>query len=470
MSELARRVRARELSPVELLEAHIARIEEVNPRLNAMIADRFEQARVEAKDAQERLTQRNAALPPLHGVPCTIKEFVATRGMPQTGGMASRKHELADADCVVTARLRAAGVIVMGSSNVPEGGMWLETHNPVFGRTNNPWNLARTAGGSSGGEGALVASGASPLGIGSDVGGSIRIPAAFCGTVGHKPSGRRVPTTGHYPRSEGNVSAYLGIGPLVRRVEDVLPILRVIEGPDGVDQVTRRFRPASMDEVDLKDITVFPVESNGTTAVSEPMRQVVRRAADALVERGAKRGQLSSRYLPQAAAIWSAMMASGRSRYAEVLGGGRAISVPGQMARFVVGRSEHSFPALLVALGQELTRFAPKTVQKKIPSGHALRVELEQQLGPRGVILHPPYPRTAPGHNWPLVKPFAFICTGIFNTLEFPVTVLPMGFGADGLPLGVQVAAIRGNDHVTCAVASALEQDFGGWVRAEVPA
>ena len=219
MQELAAAVQARQISPVELLEAHMARVLQVNPVINALVADRFAAAQEEAQRAENQLMRRSerTTLPPLCGVPCSVKEFYGVHGMPNSGGLVARRHVRAPRDAEAVRRLRAAGAIVMGVTNVPEGGMWMETYNHLYGRTNNPWDVRRTAGGSSGGEAALVGSGASPFGLASDLGGSIRIPAAFCGVVGHKPTGRLVPNTGSWPPMYGELSAFFCTGPVCRR-------------------------------------------------------------------------------------------------------------------------------------------------------------------------------------------------------------------------------------------------------------
>lgn len=178
----AQMIRAGVISPVELMRGYIHRISEANPKLNAVVQDRFAQALREAEEAEATVSASSnpEELPPLLGVPCTIKEFFAVKGMPHTGALAKRKGTIAKEDCVVVQRLRKAGAIPMAITNAPEGGLWMETYNSITGRTNNPWNPLRTPGGSSGGEGALLAVGATSFGVGSDVGGSIRIPAAFC--------------------------------------------------------------------------------------------------------------------------------------------------------------------------------------------------------------------------------------------------------------------------------------------------
>ena len=197
VQSIARAIRTGALTPTGVLEVHITRMKEVNPKINGVFAERFDLAREEAAllDEEQRSGQVDFGSKPLFGVPCTIKEFIKVKGMPHTGGLVSCADNIATEDAEVVQRIRRAGAVVMATSNVPEGGMWMETFNKIRGRTNNPWNLSRTAGGSSGGEAALVSTGASPFGIGSDIAGSIRIPAGFCGTTGHKPSGRRVPNT-----------------------------------------------------------------------------------------------------------------------------------------------------------------------------------------------------------------------------------------------------------------------------------
>jgi fatty acid amide hydrolase 2 len=196
-TELARRIRAGELTSHEAVQVHIDAVEGCNDNINAVVAKRYDAARAEAEQADARLqSQGPDELPPLHGVPCTIKEAFALQGMPNTSGLVARRDVVADHDATAVARLRAAGAIPLGVTNVSELCMWMESNNRVYGRTLNPYDHGRIAGGSSGGEGAIVGAGASPIGLGADVGGSIRLPAFFCGAFGHKPSG------GHGPASE----------------------------------------------------------------------------------------------------------------------------------------------------------------------------------------------------------------------------------------------------------------------------
>lgn len=469
---LARWVRQKKVSPVELLEAHVARIAAVNPAINAVIAERFDLARAEARALEQRVLRAASEdeLPPLAGLPYTAKEYIAARGMPLSAGIWSRRHVRADSDAECVRRLADAGALLVGITNVPEGGLWMETYNDVYGRTNNPWDLRRTAGGSSGGEGAIVAAAGVAFGLGADVGGSIRIPAAFCGCVGHKPTGRMVPNTGFWPHPTGELSAYLVCGPLVRRAEDVLPILRVLAGPDGHDPIVQTWPIGHCEDIDLRDVTVYSMSGPAQIWVRAPMLRAIDRSADALQQAGCKVGHVGARRLKDAFPIWSAMMSlAGGPDYADVLGGERPVRPFRELARLALGRSRHTLPALLVVALEILT--APFGGQKErlVAAGKALQAELEQLLGDRGVLLFPSYSRPAPRHGMPLLTPFDFVCTGLFNVLEFPATAVPVGFTADGLPVSIQVVARRGNDHLTVAVAQALERAFGGWRRADPP-
>src|SRR5215813_9485749 len=191
-TELAAVIARGEVSVVEAVEAHIARIEQVNPTLNAVVVKRYTEARAEARAADERRSW-GGALAPLHGVPITIKESLDLTGTPSTYGLTARASALAEHDNFYVARMRAAGAIVLGKTNVSQLLLYVESDNPVYGRTNNPWNQARTSGGSSGGQAAILAAGGSPLGIGTDIGGSVRLPASFCGVTSLKPTAGRLP-------------------------------------------------------------------------------------------------------------------------------------------------------------------------------------------------------------------------------------------------------------------------------------
>jgi fatty acid amide hydrolase 2 len=473
--ELAEAIRRREVSSLEVVDAHIARVERVNGALNAVVGTAFERAREAARDADSVVARAQAdeTLPPLLGVPCTIKEFLAVEGLPHTAGLMARKERVAEADATIVSRLRRAGAIILGVTNVPEGGMWMETANKVYGRTSNPWDLSRTPGGSSGGEGAIIAAGGSPFGIGSDIAGSIRIPAAFCGIAGHKPTGGLVPNSGHWG-TEASSTPALVCGPMARRARDLAPILRVIAGPDDRDPVScawpfePRFAPP------LSEVAVLPVEGFGRARVRESMRRAVHEAADRLAERGARVMPGPPRRVRDALAIWmSAMREMTEARgetFAEVLGGGAPVEVWPELARATVGRGSYTFPALaLAAMDQVATLLLARAgLLRGLEGGQAkverIRAELEEELGARGVLLVPPFTRPAPRHGGNLLAPFDFIGTGLLNLLGFPATCVPVtACERTGLPIGIQIVGRRGNDALVLRVAEALEEVAGGW-------
>src|SRR6478672_10441948 len=216
-TDLARAIRDGELTSREVVEAHIANARWRNPDLCAIVADRYDAALDEA-DAADQKVRQGGELPPFLGVPCTVKESFAVEGMPNAAGLVHRAEIRADADAPAVARLRAAGAIPIGVTNTSEATMWIESSNHLYGRTNNAYNPKRTAGGSSGGEGAAIGAGFAPIGLGSDIGGSIRLPAFFNGVFGHKPSPGVIPGSGSFPApSSGTAGEMFATGPLTRR-------------------------------------------------------------------------------------------------------------------------------------------------------------------------------------------------------------------------------------------------------------
>ena len=288
--EMAEGIRAGKFSAVELVDAHIARIEKLNPALNAFVRADFERAREQAR-AADRAAQaargKSGELGSLHGVPITIKSSIDMAGFPSECGSRLRKGIVANSDAPLVTRLRAAGAIVLGSTNVPEFLMAYETDNLIYGRTNSPWDLSRTPGGSSGGEAAAIAAGCSAGGVGSDGGGSIRIPAHYSGICGLKPTPGRVPCTGHFPASAGPFT-YLGVvGPMARTVGDVARMFEVMAGPDAGDPSSARVPLRRWADGEIRKLRVAYFEDDdGATPVTPETAAAVRTAADALRQQG----------------------------------------------------------------------------------------------------------------------------------------------------------------------------------------
>jgi fatty acid amide hydrolase 2 len=463
---LAEMIKRRKVSCREVIEAHIARIEKVNPRLNAVVEDRFALARVEA-DSVDRLLMKTQTtnLPPYIGVPFTVKEAIALRGMPFTSGLMARLGVRAKEDAPVVQRLREAGAIPLGSTNCSELCMWIESHNKVYGRTKNPYDPSRIAGGSSGGEGAIIGAGGSPFGLGADYGGSIRMPAFFNGVFGHKPSPGLVPNTLNFPIADGDSATMMVTGPLCRKAEDLWQILSIISGVDGKDENCVEMTLQNPGQVDLRKLRVFVIETNGIFEPTAELKKALWDGATHLAGVGAQVEAFECDELVNTGFMWiSAVSAGSKTTYSMLMGNGHEIDLCLEGIKFLLGVSPYTLPSLGLAAMERTGKGAKGWKEKWVAKARTLRQDLTKKLGDDAVILFPPYPETAPLHNAPIVPPFEWLYTAIFNVLRFPATAVPMGLSQEGLPLGIQVAASAGNDHLCLAVAMELERRFGGWV------
>jgi len=285
-SELALRIAHGECSALEAVDAHIARIDAVNPTLNAVVYERFEQARAEARDADAARAE-GASVGRFHGVPVTVKESFDVAGMPSTYGMRSRARLIAEYDDPYVARLRRCGAIVLGKTNLSQLMLYVESDNPLYGRTNNPWNLKRTPGGSSGGEAAIVAAGGSPFGLATDLGGSIRVPATFCGIAGMRPTAGRMPELGGRPMSPGQAAITSQVGVLARDVADVILALECLNG--GKNPPAEPPRPLGDPyQLDVSTLRVGYYSRAGFFAPSPAVARAVEDAAGVMHQLGAR--------------------------------------------------------------------------------------------------------------------------------------------------------------------------------------
>jgi len=286
-AELARAIASGALSSSEVVDAHLTRIEAVNPHLNAVVVPLFDQARAQARAADEARA-RKEPLGPLHGIPITIKESFDVAGTPTTLGLSDKTTHCAKQDCPLVQRLRHAGAIVVGKTNVPQLLSYNETDNPVYGRTNNPWNLDRAPGGSSGGEAAIIAAGGSPLGLGSDIGGSNRLPAHACGIHGLKPTSTRLTMIGHGALFRGQEAVLIAGGPLARHVGDLMLAMKILAAP-GQEAIDPTVPPVPLYDpaaVRLNGLRMAMYVDNGFFSVSPAIRRAVQEAAAALRDRG----------------------------------------------------------------------------------------------------------------------------------------------------------------------------------------
>jgi fatty acid amide hydrolase 2 len=464
-TDLARAIRRGELSASEVVEAHIARHVAWAPRVNAIVADRFADARREAAAADERITTAapDDLLPPLLGVPFTVKESIALKGMPQSTGLVAREAFRSTETAPVPQRLIDAGAIPLGVTNTSELTMWIESENRLYGRTNNPYGPRRTAGGSSGGEGAAVGCGGSPFGIGSDIAGSIRIPAFFCGVFAHKPSSGLVPNTGSYPATPGDDAGHMLVtGPLARRGEDLMPLLRIIAGPDGADHLTRTAELGDPATVSLEGVPVTTIENSSLLPMTRELRDARERAVGALIARGAVVRRVEFRAWRRAVLPYLAMLQSGASRATLGLledAGADPITWRTLTRR----RGPHTLPTRIALAAELLPQMQGEAADKLVVTARELAADLIEAIG-EGVILHPAHQRVAPRHGGTVGRPWLFTPAAMFNLAGVPVTEVPLGISGQGFPLGVQVAAGTDRDHVSIAVGLALEEIFGGWV------
>lgn len=447
-----------------VVEAHIQQMQRVNPRLNAVVQTRYDEARAEAAYADERLAEAREKkimerLPPLLGVPCTIKENFEFEGTPQASGLVARQHIINDRDAITVARLREAGAIPLGVTNTSELCMWMESYNEVYGRSNNPYDAERIVGGSSGGEGAIVGAGASPFGLGADVGGSIRMPAFFNGVFGHKCSPGLVPNEGQYPAAQGKTHDYLSTGPICRRAEDIEPLLRILGGPSATG-----LKAAAA--VDFEKLRVFSLAPDRGPRAKRDMLAAQDRAVAELRKAGAKTQTIDLPLFDKGFDIWSSMLAQGGDMsFADMMFGTRNPLRPMlELGRIALRRSPHTLPLVILALLERVPDIAPGRAKKFVALGQQLKQQLEDTLGDDGVLVTLPYTEVAPLHGRPMFPPFNWVRCAIFNVLEVPSTAVPMGLNAQGLPLGVQIVAAQNQDHLGIACAIELEKRVGGWV------
>jgi fatty acid amide hydrolase 2 len=464
--DLARAIRDGETSSREVVEAHIERLERTHPRINAIVVDRYDAARQDADDADEllRATPDPDTLPPFHGVPCTIKESIAMKGMPNCAGLVSRSAWRAPENAPTVQRMIDAGAIPLGVTNTPELCLWIETENRQYGRTHNAYDQTRTAGGSSGGEGAVVGSGGSPLGLGADIGGSIRLPAFFNGIFGLKPSPGLVPSTGQFPVTETETAAMmLTIGPMTRRAEDLMPMLRVIAGPDGIDPYAVKMPIGDPADVPIAGMKILLSADTSYIKVSRELRAARLRAAEALEAAGATIEETSLRSMKRALELYLAVLkleAGVSVRDLIVAEGSAHVTVRGGLKR----KGPHTRALRLLLMSEWMTGKLPQgRMTKQVAAREAFAREVTDAIGD-GVLLHPTHPRVAPKHGQTIGKPWLLTTTAVFNLAGVPVAQIPLGLNDRGLPLGVQAAAGPGRDHAAVAVALELERALGGWI------
>ncbi len=444
-TQLAAAIRARHVSATEVLGAHLAQIDKHNPALNAIVTLDAERAHERAREADEALA-RGQVRGPLHGVPFTLKDAHSTAGMRTTTGFPPLDH-VPQEDSTVTARLKAAGGILVGKTNVAQMlGDPAQSNNPIFGRTHNPWNIERTPGGSSGGAAAALAAGMTSFEIGTDLSGSIRIPAHFCGLFGLKPTENRVSLAGLIPGlpPPRSVRIMSCIGPMARTVEDLALLYSIIAGPDGRDTEVQPVPVDAMPELELKDLRIafaptfpgFPVAAEIRAAIEELAQQLNRLGV--VIEEAA---------LPE-------------------LDFNQDLSSAGELIGMVIGAFQPEENKPPTTLAQYL-----KALHRRDQSITAW----EQFFQAWDVLLCPPSMITAFPHcetgsplrvdGQEVIYWMVNAHTTLFNYTGHPAVVLPYKLDRDGLPIGLQMIGKRWDETRLLAIAKALSQVTGEFQR-----
>jgi amidase len=447
-------LRSGEISVVELAEAHIRQIERLNPQLNAFADFDAERVRDRARKHDAWRGQRERR--PLFGLPVTVKSSIATRGMKCEIGSLLHEGDVQREDAVVVARLRAAGALILGTTNCPEFLMAYETANLLHGRTRNPWDLERSPGGSSGGESAAIAAGLSAAGLGSDSGGSVRVPAHFTGICSLKPTPGRIPGRGHLPPCVGPFAILGAIGPMARTIADVALLFRALSGQDALDPVSPpvALREPGIDELRTNTIGFF--EDDGLVPVTTETRAAVCAAAAALEDAGFRVEPFRPSTLePLRKLWWKFFVQCGAMFYAPA----------------IRGKEHRLSPIFNEFLG--LAGAAPPLMAVELLDAWAeldlLRSKTLVEMSKYPVLVCPVASIPAFRHDereWVVegqtVKYLdAVRYTQWFNALAAPAAVVPVGSSPEGLPIGVQIVARPFKDETALGIAAVVDAAFG---------
>ncbi|KAL5278824.1 hypothetical protein ACFFRR_003445 [Megaselia abdita] len=463
--ELAKLIRERKVKCYDVVKAFTDRINETNGFLNAVVDGPFPEALEEAQEidlmlAKGVFTNKDFEEKPFLGVPFTTKESTSVKDKKLSLGLVSRKNEIGREDAECVRKAKEAGAIIIGLTNVPEVNKWIESRNNVYGQTNNPYDNRRTVGGSSGGEACIISSCGTGFGIGTDIGGSIRIPAFSCGIFGHKPTENSVSMKGCTFRTAKEEPTMVAAGPMSRHAEDLLPLLNVLVSND-------KKAALKLDEtVDLKKLRYFYITENGivaATPVNSETKNVMKKVTryfQELTEQDVVKSKLPG--LEKSKNMWRYWMTKEPANFNKLMGNGDEVNPIVELLKKLVGQSDFSMAGVFGLIDGILPAENEKMVLELTKK---LEDALNELLGDDGILFFTSNPRTAAFHYYPLFFKFNdFHFFSIFNVLKVPVTQVPMGLDSNGLPLGIQVVATRNRDRHCIAVARELERAFGGWV------
>jgi Asp-tRNA(Asn)/Glu-tRNA(Gln) amidotransferase A subunit family amidase len=457
MGSMAERIRGREISPVELVDAHLAQIESLNPKLNGFVQLDAERAQNAAREA-ESAVMRGAPMGSLHGVPISIKSSFPVDGLRCEAGTRLRAGLVARQDATLVSRLKNAGAIILGTTNTPELLMAWETDNLLYGRTNSPWDLERTPGGSSGGEAAVIAAGMSAAGVGSDGGGSIRVPAHFSGICGLKPTPGRIPSTGHFPACGGPFASIGVAGPMARNVADLKIMFDVMQGPDVGDTNAAPVPVRWPSDSDVRKLRIGYFEDDGRTPVTPETRAAVREAADAMRRVGFAVEPFQPEGLEEARQLWWKYFVVAGGMLLRPMFSGREVDISPILQQF-----------LDWSAGQP--QLTGRTLLEAWIRRDVLRAQFFAQMERYPILLCPVAAIPAFRHGeraWQIEGKNvdyldAWSYTEFFNLLGNPAAVVPVGRSPEGLPIGAQIVGRPWEEEQVLAVAAALEKECGAW-------
>jgi Asp-tRNA(Asn)/Glu-tRNA(Gln) amidotransferase A subunit family amidase len=461
IAETRDRYRTKQISPVEVVTAHLERIQRLQPKLNAFVHIDAESAVARARNAESLISQGNSPKP-LSGIPLTVKSNIDVAGWPCPAGSLLRKDYIPTTDATLVARLESAGAILLGNTNAPEFLMAYETDNLLTGKTSNPWNPSYSAGGSSGGEAAAIASGCSMGGVGSDGGGSIRTPAHFCGICGLKPTPGRIPATGHFPPCTGAFSWLGVVGPMARTVADLRILFEIMAGPDPGDALSAPVPLRTIDKQELHGLHIGILENSELGRATPEILSAIRRAAQHLCDLDYRVEPLTLKHLDRALELWWFFF-------------GPAIA---DLTRASVGEQEASLSPMLRDYLDVCAAEPPVTLallQRFCNDRDLLRADLLRQLREVPILLSPISTAPAFKHgkgNYRSGDPHNYRDTMRFcqwlNLAGFPGLSLPFGRSPEGLPINVQLIARPYEEELLLAVAQSLEEARGPWAHPDV--
>ncbi|MEM7114083.1 MAG: amidase [Chloroflexota bacterium] len=449
-TSLAQNIRQKKISVVELIETHIARIETVNPHLNAVVQTAFDRARQEAKTADLALAQ-NKPVGPLHGVPITLKDSLDTIGIVTTWGTTGRRDKVPMRDATAVSRLRQAGAIILGKTNTPELTLGGEMDNPVYGRSYNPYDTTKSPGGSSGGAAAILAAGGSALDLGSDTGGSIREPAHMCGIAGLKPTFGRIPITGH-PTVYGlsSIDGFTQIGPMARFVEDLILTLPLLIGPDGHDPTTVPMPLGQPSDVDISQLRIAFYIDGGLSPVETAIANAILAASQAIAQTGARVTEATPVPLARAAELHRWVMYADRGLWMERILQEAGSASPGPHIGRLLHQAKTAVLPPLAAILQELAQFR-RNMLTFINNYDAIICPVEPYVAlPHGAMVD----NIAP-NDWGHMS--------AYNITGWPAGSVRVSATDNGLPVGIQVVAKPWREDIVLAIMKELESIFGGY-------